>query len=177
VLFLTTNRIKTFDDAFLSRFSICMQRPPAFSSGVTHSVMIGIKYPELDQVGRYTVWRKFFELAGCRVGSSEDDFDTLEDESTTISPDDVRELATKPFNGTPRGLHTCNNGMLSHIYRTDHQKPRPDRAGPCAVIVRRYPASTYGLIDRAHRSEPLRIRHVQTVVRVQEKFLTDFATN
>jgi hypothetical protein len=26
VLFLTTNRIKTFDEAFLSRFSICMMQ-------------------------------------------------------------------------------------------------------------------------------------------------------
>jgi hypothetical protein len=53
----------------------------------------------LDQAGRFSVWRKFFELAGCRVGSSDDDFDTLEEESITFAPDDIQELAVKPFNG------------------------------------------------------------------------------
>jgi hypothetical protein len=45
----------------------------------------GIKYPELDQGGRFAVWRNFFELAGCRVGSSDEEFDTI---------------AEKPFNGS-----------------------------------------------------------------------------
>ncbi|PBK82389.1 P-loop containing nucleoside triphosphate hydrolase protein [Armillaria gallica] len=53
VLFLTTNRIKTFDEAFLSRFSIA------------------IKYPELDVAGRRAIWQKFFSLADCTV-SAED---------------------------------------------------------------------------------------------------------
>ncbi|KAK0469251.1 P-loop containing nucleoside triphosphate hydrolase protein [Desarmillaria tabescens] len=53
VLFLTTNRIKTFDEAFLSRFSIA------------------IKYPELDVSGRRAIWKKFFTLADCTV-SAED---------------------------------------------------------------------------------------------------------
>ncbi|KAK0205257.1 hypothetical protein DFS33DRAFT_1383153 [Desarmillaria ectypa] len=45
VLFLTTNRIETFDEAFLSRFSIA------------------IKYSELDVAGRQAIWQKFFSLA------------------------------------------------------------------------------------------------------------------
>ncbi|KAK0451608.1 P-loop containing nucleoside triphosphate hydrolase protein [Armillaria borealis] len=49
VLFLTTNRIKTFDEAFLSRFSIA------------------IKYPELDAASRQVIWQKFFSLADCVV--------------------------------------------------------------------------------------------------------------
>ncbi|KAK0236428.1 P-loop containing nucleoside triphosphate hydrolase protein [Armillaria nabsnona] len=49
VLFLTTNRIKTFDEAFLSRFSIA------------------IKYPELDAASRQVIWQKFFNLADCVV--------------------------------------------------------------------------------------------------------------
>lgn len=57
VLFLTTNRIKTFDEAFLSRFSIT------------------IKYPELDVASRRTIWQKFFSLADCTV--SEEDLENL----------------------------------------------------------------------------------------------------
>ncbi|KAK0484857.1 P-loop containing nucleoside triphosphate hydrolase protein [Armillaria novae-zelandiae] len=57
VLFLTTNRIKTFDEAFLSRFSIA------------------IKYPELDVAGRRAVWQKFLDLADCNV--SADDLEKL----------------------------------------------------------------------------------------------------
>ncbi|KAK0223728.1 P-loop containing nucleoside triphosphate hydrolase protein [Armillaria fumosa] len=49
VLFLTTNRIKTFDEAFLSRFSIA------------------IKYPELDATSRQVIWQKFFSLADCVI--------------------------------------------------------------------------------------------------------------
>jgi hypothetical protein len=60
----------------------------------------GIKYPELDQGGRFAVWRNFFELAGCRVGSSDAEFDTLEDEVATIAPEDVQDLAEKLFNGS-----------------------------------------------------------------------------
>ncbi|THU97682.1 P-loop containing nucleoside triphosphate hydrolase protein [Dendrothele bispora CBS 962.96] len=76
VLFLTTNRIKTFDEAFLSRFSIA------------------ISYPELDQTGRFTVWSKFFELAGCRIVEKVEP-----DQKDAISKTELMRLASKPFNG------------------------------------------------------------------------------
>ncbi|KZT22801.1 P-loop containing nucleoside triphosphate hydrolase protein [Neolentinus lepideus HHB14362 ss-1] len=63
VLFLTTNRIQSFDEAFLSRFSL------------------GIKYPELDSAARRAVWHKFFELAGAGSGISEADLDALSEKS------------------------------------------------------------------------------------------------
>lgn len=50
---VTTNRIKTFDKTFLSRFSIA------------------IKYPELDIADRRAIWKKFFSLTDCTV-SAED---------------------------------------------------------------------------------------------------------
>jgi SpoVK/Ycf46/Vps4 family AAA+-type ATPase len=78
VLFLTTNRITTFDEAFLSRFSIA------------------IKYNELDLAGRFSVWKKFFELAGCRIEGSEDEFTKVD---ANVSSEDLEELAEKPFNG------------------------------------------------------------------------------
>ncbi|OJA20333.1 hypothetical protein AZE42_05440, partial [Rhizopogon vesiculosus] len=84
VLFLTTNRIQTFDEAFLSRFSIA------------------IKYPELDASARLTIWRKFFELAGCPLwGSEPEGFVTLDGKEPRcyVSLSDLEALAQKPFNG------------------------------------------------------------------------------
>jgi hypothetical protein len=123
VLFLTTNRIKTFDEAFLSRFSIA------------------IKFNELDKAGRYSVWRKFFELAGCHIEGSEDEFTKVDASKTTISTDDLDELAEKPFNGR----------TIKNLVRT---------------------AQALALSEE----EPLSAEHVKTVVRVQDKFLNEFAS-
>ncbi|KAG1838815.1 P-loop containing nucleoside triphosphate hydrolase protein [Suillus subalutaceus] len=84
VLFLTTNRIQTFDDAFLSRFSIA------------------IKYPELDASARLTIWQKFFELAGCPLwGSESEEFVDVDGKEPRcyVSLSDLEVLAQKPFNG------------------------------------------------------------------------------
>lgn len=84
VLFLTTNRIQTFDDAFLSRFSIA------------------IKYPELDVSARLTIWQKFFELAGCPLwGSESEEFVKVDGKEPRcyVSLSDLEVLAQKPFNG------------------------------------------------------------------------------
>ncbi|KAJ7140077.1 P-loop containing nucleoside triphosphate hydrolase protein [Mycena crocata] len=90
VLFLTTNRIKTFDVAFLSRFSIA------------------IKYPEHDLHSRRVIWRKFFELAGVKTDggdgsgrSTPTDMVKLHDPATVsaISDAELDALAEKPFNG------------------------------------------------------------------------------
>jgi SpoVK/Ycf46/Vps4 family AAA+-type ATPase len=124
VLFLTTNRITTFDEAFLSRFSIA------------------IKYHELDQAGRLAVWRKFFELAGCRIEGtdSEDEFTTVDASTNPISADDLDELSEKLFNGR----------TIKNLVRT---------------------AQALALSEGV----PLNGEHVKTVVRVQEKFLREFA--
>ncbi|KAJ6562449.1 hypothetical protein B0H19DRAFT_1375521 [Mycena capillaripes] len=92
VLFLTTNRIKTFDVAFLSRFSIA------------------IKYPEHDLHSRRVIWRKFFELAGVKTEEREGngsgrstptDMVKLENPATvaSISDAELDALAEKQFNG------------------------------------------------------------------------------
>ncbi|KAK0236435.1 P-loop containing nucleoside triphosphate hydrolase protein [Armillaria nabsnona] len=79
VLFLTTNRISSFDEAFLSRFSIA------------------IKYRELDCAGRYVVWRKFFEMAGSVI--VEDKMLSVEKGSSSVSQVDLENLSQKNFNG------------------------------------------------------------------------------
>ncbi|KAG2143047.1 P-loop containing nucleoside triphosphate hydrolase protein [Suillus clintonianus] len=134
VLFLTTNRIQAFDEAFLSRFSIA------------------VKYPELDADARLTIWRKFFELAGCELwgGSgqpgdgrqSPDEFVKLEGQEPQcyVSLADLKELATKPFNGR----------TIKNLVRT---------------------AQALAMSS----DEPLSLEHVKVVVEAQEKFLTEFA--
>ncbi|KAJ7641405.1 P-loop containing nucleoside triphosphate hydrolase protein [Roridomyces roridus] len=92
VLFLTTNRIHTFDAAFLSRFSIA------------------IKYPEHDLDSRRVIWRKFFEMAGVKAGDSDTsgsgrstptDMIKLDDPTkvAVVSDAELDALAEKPFNG------------------------------------------------------------------------------
>jgi len=134
VLFLTTNRIQAFDEAFLSRFSIA------------------VKYPELDAEARLTIWRNFFELAGCELwgGSgrpgdgrqSPDEFVRLEGQEPQcyVSLSDLKELAKKPFNGR----------TIKNIVRT---------------------AQALAMSS----DEPLSSEHVKVVVEAQEKFLTEFA--
>ncbi|KAG1718745.1 P-loop containing nucleoside triphosphate hydrolase protein [Suillus paluster] len=134
VLFLTTNRIQAFDEAFLSRFSIA------------------VKYPDLDADARLSIWRKFFELAGCELwgGSgqpgdgrqSPDGFVKLEgrEPQCYVSLSDLKELAEKPFNGR----------TIKNLVRT---------------------AQALAMSS----DEPLSLEHVKVVVEAQEKFLTEFA--
>lgn len=49
IIFLTTNRVKRFDEAFHSRISVAL------------------KYPELDEEGRRKVWKILLEAAGINV--------------------------------------------------------------------------------------------------------------
>ncbi|KAK7453485.1 hypothetical protein VKT23_011762 [Stygiomarasmius scandens] len=96
VLFLTTNRITAFDPAFMSRISIA------------------IKYPELNHSGRFTIWSKFFELAGYKIKDTSDG-------PNTFTHADVEELASKPFNGrtiknlvrTAQALALASNSPLT----------------------------------------------------------------
>ncbi|KAJ7210089.1 P-loop containing nucleoside triphosphate hydrolase protein [Mycena pura] len=115
VLFLTTNRVKVFDAAFLSRFSIA------------------IKYPEHDLHSRRVIWRKFFELAGVKTKdaggsgrSTPTDMVLLEDPSqvATMSEAELDELAEKPFNGrtiknlvrTAQALALASNEPMSKAH-------------------------------------------------------------
>ncbi|GAA5949933.1 hypothetical protein JCM10213_004260 [Rhodosporidiobolus nylandii] len=52
VLFLTTNRVRSIDEAFLSRFSLA------------------ITYPNLDAPKRKIIWRQFLSLAGVGISPS-----------------------------------------------------------------------------------------------------------
>lgn len=134
VLFLTTNRIQAFDEAFLSRFSIA------------------VKYPDLDVDARLTIWRKFFELAGCELWGgngqsgdgrqSPDEYVKLEghEPQCYVSLADLKELAAKPFNGR----------TIKNLVRT---------------------AQALAMSS----DETLSLEHVKVVVEAQEKFLTEFA--
>lgn len=132
VLFLTTNRIKTFDPAFLSRISVA------------------IKYPEHDLHSRRIIWRKFFELAGVKTHdtdgsgrSTPTDMVKLDDPTkvASISEAELDALAEKPFNGR----------TIKNLVRT---------AQALAMSF----------------EQPMSKAHLDIVVRSQEKFLCEFAT-
>ncbi|KAF5373720.1 hypothetical protein D9758_000991 [Tetrapyrgos nigripes] len=90
VLFLTTNRIKTFDEAFLSRFPVA------------------ISYPELDQMGRFAVWSKFFELAGDQIADSNSEFKENETQSQPFNGRTIKNLLR-----TAQALALSSNVPLS----------------------------------------------------------------
>lgn len=87
-LFLTTNRVETFDPAFISRFSIA------------------IKYSELDTSARKAIWRRFLGTSsdwgkeccvGCRPFSGADRTRTADMAGVTIVP------TPKKSKGLPNG--------------------------------------------------------------------------
>jgi SpoVK/Ycf46/Vps4 family AAA+-type ATPase len=119
VLFLTTNRIGTFDEAFLSRFSIA------------------IKYDELDHDGRLVVWKRFLELAQSGVTDSL----ITHGPETDLTAEVLSDLAHKPFNGR----------TIKNLVRT---------------------AQALAMSQR----EQLSLKHIKTVVRVQEKFFQEFGS-
>ncbi|QRW10368.1 AAA family ATPase [Ceratobasidium sp. AG-Ba] len=78
VLILTTNRIQTFDTAFVSRFSIALN------------------YPDLDQTSRLLIWKEFLTRASVRIGEIEDNATS---QPMFIAYKDIVTLSEKPFNG------------------------------------------------------------------------------
>ncbi|CAE6528383.1 unnamed protein product [Rhizoctonia solani] len=78
VLILTTNRIRTFDKAFVSRFSIA------------------IHYPDLDQASRLLIWKEFLGRAGVAVG---DKGAAPSTKPSYITHDELVSLTKKSFNG------------------------------------------------------------------------------
>ncbi|KAG8743069.1 hypothetical protein FRC10_000451 [Ceratobasidium sp. 414] len=78
VLILTTNRIRSFDKAFVSRFSIALH------------------YPDLDQNSRLLIWKEFLTRAEVEVGQPKD---TKPSRPLYIAYSDLLTLAKKSFNG------------------------------------------------------------------------------
>ncbi|QRV78448.1 AAA family ATPase [Ceratobasidium sp. AG-Ba] len=78
VLILTTNRIRSFDKAFVSRFSIALH------------------YPDLDQNSRLLIWKEFLNRAGVQVGEVKDN---ALSRPQFIAYSDLLTLAKKSFNG------------------------------------------------------------------------------
>jgi SpoVK/Ycf46/Vps4 family AAA+-type ATPase len=89
ILFLTTNRVKSFDEAFLSRFSVA------------------IRYPDHGVETRKKVWSKFLVLAGVDLeGTSPalvSDGSTHANGTGTpkalITKKDLNRFANEPLNG------------------------------------------------------------------------------
>ncbi|KAG9115766.1 hypothetical protein FRC07_007511, partial [Ceratobasidium sp. 392] len=70
VLILTTNRVETFDKAFRSRIDLAL------------------KYPDLDQNSRKTLWKKFLVIANA-----------ITSENSAVWEEDLDQLSLRPMNG------------------------------------------------------------------------------
>ncbi|CAE6527987.1 unnamed protein product [Rhizoctonia solani] len=84
VLILTTNRIRSFDDAFLSRFSIAL------------------RYPDLDRDSRKVLWAKFLAMAGASVEGHKSQAVSSDEGIGTphsFSLDDIEKLSAWSLNG------------------------------------------------------------------------------
>jgi len=74
-MFLTTNRVKTFDEAFKSRISVAIQ------------------YRDLDESTRRTVWENFLKLAEVKI------INEMSDDGTYVTTEQLHKLASKQLNG------------------------------------------------------------------------------
>ncbi|EJD37228.1 P-loop containing nucleoside triphosphate hydrolase protein [Auricularia subglabra TFB-10046 SS5] len=83
VLFLTTNRVKAFDQAFLSRVSVA------------------IKYSELDIEQRSMIWCQFLNYVLKASDAPQVPHPLLPSDAETnlLHEENIKELAMKPFNG------------------------------------------------------------------------------
>ncbi|KAG8702332.1 hypothetical protein FRC09_004798 [Ceratobasidium sp. 395] len=78
VLILTTNRIRSFDRAFVSRFTIALH------------------YPDLNEDSRLLIWQEFLSRAGFKFGSPTE---SAPSKPLYITHSDLVALAKKRFNG------------------------------------------------------------------------------
>jgi len=78
IMFLSTNRLNTFDEAFRSRISVAIQ------------------YRDLDESARRTVWENFFKVADVKILSHIPD-----DEAPVsyVTKEQLDRLASKTLNG------------------------------------------------------------------------------
>jgi hypothetical protein len=88
VMFLTTNRVTTLDEAFKSRISIA------------------IKYRDLDKVARRQVWENFLGLAGVKIVES-GKINGYDESVSVITKEEVNKLASKKLNGRYHPLPPC----------------------------------------------------------------------
>jgi len=80
LIFLTTNRIETLDEAFKSRISVA------------------IKYPNLSKSARRQIWGAFLVLAGVKLVNDEPE-DETDSAMATLTWQEVDKLSSKKLNG------------------------------------------------------------------------------
>ncbi|GAA5874915.1 hypothetical protein JCM8547_003609 [Rhodosporidiobolus lusitaniae] len=145
VLFLTTNRIRSIDEAFLSRFSLA------------------ITYPNLDKPKRKHIWRQFLELAGVGIAPSSSSSSPPSGSSASSSSYELvegserQEKEKKEYNSyvsakyldSLAGISGFNGRQIKNIIRTAHS------------------------LALSHRV-PLGKTEIDTVVKASQAFVRDF---
>jgi SpoVK/Ycf46/Vps4 family AAA+-type ATPase len=84
VLFLTTNRVKEFDDAVLSR------------------IHLKIQYTELTQDARRNIWESFLLVAGTPQGPA------------ILETSELEHLVSMKLNGREASYHTSSSLLCPH---------------------------------------------------------------
>lgn len=170
VLFLTTNRIRSIDPAFLSRFSLCVARDLSSANSsfgdaranrrprCSHSA---ITYPNLDRKKRKVIWRQFLELA--RVGIDQGGDSSLPSPAATPPPH-----GTSPKSNGVSSDHSRFDSFLSPAYLSKLASNSSFNGRQIKNAVRTAQALALS------QGEKLGQRQIEEVVKAVEDFKRDF---
>ncbi|GAA5844391.1 hypothetical protein JCM11251_007595 [Rhodosporidiobolus azoricus] len=146
VLFLTTNRIRAIDEAFLSRFSLA------------------ITYPNLDKAKRKVIWRSFLELAG--VGISSSTSARYDDDSDSEDYGQARNEVSP--NGTTGG----GEKKFDHFVSAKYLDQLASHAGFNGRQIKNIVRTAQSLA--LSQNLPLSAKQIDVVVKASQAFQEDF---
>jgi hypothetical protein len=114
ILFLTTNRVETFDDAFQSR------------------IHVALRYGDLNAKAKRSIWKMFLErvraIEGVKIATfTENDYDLLS--RHTLNGRQVRPAPVHNLPSLTRITSTSNTTLTPHLHHPD-QKLRPHSPSP-----------------------------------------------
>lgn len=87
LIFLTTNRVATLDEALMSRISLA------------------VKYRDLNKDARRQLWENLLDFAGLKIVDGK--VDDVKKSIATITREDIKELASQKLNGRSSPFFSC----------------------------------------------------------------------
>ncbi|GAA5910070.1 hypothetical protein JCM6882_006507, partial [Rhodosporidiobolus microsporus] len=159
VLFLTTNRIRAIDEAFLSRFSLA------------------ITYPNLDKSKRKVIWRSFLELAG--VGITPSPSSRYDNADNDDSEDYGQAKVKAKANGLPNGAGRKKEGeeegekKFDSFVTSKYLDQLASHTGFNGRQIKNIVRTAQSLALSQHA--PLSSKQIDVVVKASQAFANDFA--
>lgn len=149
IIFLTTNRVKTFDEAFLSRFSVA------------------VRYPDLDSKRRRLVWQKFLKLAGCDVEGQTPEHSVPPEGSTGNGT----KTPAKGFISTKEITRFAQEQLNGRVIK----QVRPIQFWSCSFThVLPFQTVRTAQALAISNNEPLNVGHIDQILRINKRFVEDF---